>query len=212
MDVPPNFIRQQIDSVFSDIAINAVKIGMLSQQYVIETVISALGYYAPTYLIVDPVMVATSGDVLLQQDAIDALRTLLIPKATLITPNLAEAAQLLNCNMPQNLDEMIAMTELLKDLGAKAVLLKGGHLPLSNSTTDALSNGQKNASFRAVDLFLDGERLHILESPWVDTKNTHGTGCTLSSAIAALLQQASLTDAVHGAKTIFLQRLLVRMT
>lgn len=196
IDVPPDFIRQQMDSVFSDIAVNAVKIGMLSQQSVIEAVVSALETYQPTHLIVDPVMVATSGDVLLQQNAIDALRTLLIPKATLITPNLAEAAQLLNWDIPHSLEEMIAMIEPLQALGAKAVLLKGGHLPISMDTSNQPS------TYKAVDLFFDGAHLHTLESAWVKTKNTHGTGCTLSSAITALLaRDLPLIEAVRGAKS-----------
>ena len=196
LDVPPDFIRQQVDSVFSDIAVNTVKIGMLSQQSVIEAVVSALETYQPTHLIVDPVMVATSGDVLLQQNAIDALRTLLIPKATLITPNLAEAAQLLNWDIPHSLEEMMAMIEPLQALGAKAVLLKGGHLPISTDTSNQPS------TYKAVDLFFDGAHLHTLESAWVKTKNTHGTGCTLSSAITALLaRDLPLIEAVRGAKS-----------
>lgn len=196
IDVPPDFIRQQMDSVFSDIAVNTVKIGMLSQQSVIDAVVSALETYQPTHLIVDPVMVATSGDVLLQQNAIDALRTLLIPKATLITPNLAEAAQLLNWDIPHSLEEMMAMIEPLQALGAKAVLLKGGHLPISTDTSNQPS------TYKAVDLFFDGAHLHTLESAWVKTKNTHGTGCTLSSAITALLaRDLPLIEAVRGAKS-----------
>ena len=185
-DIPPAFIRQQLDSVFSDLKVTAAKVGMLSQADVIATVVQALSDYPLEHLVVDPVMVATSGDVLLQQTAIDHLRDTLIPKATLITPNLPEAAVLLDCPKPESLTEMMAMVEPLLALGAGAVLLKGGH---------CAHNGL------AVDLFHDGNSLHQLESPWINTRNTHGTGCTLSSAITALLAQGQpLTGAVERAK------------
>ena len=186
-DIPPAFIRQQLDSVFTDLNITAAKVGMLSQPDVITAVVQALSDYPLEHLVVDPVMVATSGDVLLQQSAIDQLRDTLIPKATLITPNLPEAAVLLDCPKPESLPAMIAMVEPLLALGAGAVLLKGGHLTSANG--------------KAVDLFHDGKTLHLLESGWVDTRNTHGTGCTLSSAVTALLAQGyALTEAVEQAK------------
>ncbi len=188
-DVSPAFVREQLDSVFSDLNISAAKVGMLSQPEVIDAVARAVSDYQPKYLVVDPVMVATSGDVLLQEAAIDNLRRKLIPKATLITPNLPEAAVLLNCPRPESLAAMVAMIDPLMALGASAVLLKGGHL-----TSD---QGNK----KAVDLFHDGNTLHQLESPWVATRNTHGTGCTLSSAVTALLaRDYPLIDAVRSAK------------
>ncbi len=188
-DVSPAFVREQLDSVFSDLNISAAKVGMLSQPEVIDTVARAVSDYPLKYLVVDPVMVATSGDVLLQEAAIDNLRRKLIPKATLITPNLPEAAVLLNCPRPESLEAMIAMIDPLMDLGASAVLLKGGHL-----SSDSGNN-------KAVDLFHDGKTLHKLESPWVETRNTHGTGCTLSSAVTALLaRDYPLMDAVRSAK------------
>ncbi|KEI70130.1 hydroxymethylpyrimidine kinase [Endozoicomonas elysicola] len=188
-DVTPAFVRQQLDSVFSDLDISAAKVGMLSQPEVIETVAQAISDHRLQYLVVDPVMVATSGDVLLQAAAIDTLRNKLIPKATLITPNLPEASVLLDCPRPESLEAMIAMVEPLMELGAGAVLLKGGHLPSSNGTG------------KAVDLFHDGKALHKLESPWVETRNTHGTGCTLSSAVTALLAKGyPLMEAVRSAK------------
>ena len=186
-DVDPAFIRQPLDSVFSDLDVDAAKVGMLSQPEVIETVARAADDYALKYLVVDPVMVATSGDILLQQAAIENLRNILIPKATLITPNLPEAVVLLNCERPQSLQDMIDMVEPLLKLGSKAVLLKGGHLTLSDG--------------KAIDLFHDGETLHKLESPWVETRNTHGTGCTLSSAVTAWLAKGhTLSEAVPAAK------------
>ncbi len=186
-DISPAFIRQQLDSVFTDLPITAAKVGMLSQPEVITTVVQALDDYPLAHLVVDPVMVATSGDVLLQQSAIDRLRDTLIPKATLITPNLPEAAVLLECPKPDSLPAMIAMMEPLLALGAGAVLLKGGHLTSDNGS--------------AVDLFHDGRTVHQLESRWIDTRNTHGTGCTLSSAVTAWLAQGyPLPEAVEQAK------------
>lgn len=188
-DVSPAFVREQLDSVFSDLNISAAKVGMLSQPEVIDTVAQAVNDYQLKYVVVDPVMVATSGDVLLQEAAIDNLRRKLIPKATLITPNLPEAAVLLDSPRPESLEAMIAMVDPLMELGAGAVLLKGGHLPSSNGTG------------KAVDLFHDGKTLHKLESAWVETRNTHGTGCTLSSAVTALLARGyPLAEAVRSAK------------
>ncbi len=186
-DVSPAFVQQQLDSVFSDLNVSAAKVGMLSQPGVIDAVVQAISKYQPEHLVVDPVMVATSGDVLLQEDAIDSLRNTLIPKATLITPNLPEAAVLLDCPCPQSLDAMEAMVEPLMALGAGAVLLKGGHLTAAGG--------------KAVDLFYDGQTLHTLQSPWIATQNTHGTGCTLSSAVTALLARGfQLSKAVSDAK------------
>ncbi|WP_299733468.1 bifunctional hydroxymethylpyrimidine kinase/phosphomethylpyrimidine kinase [uncultured Endozoicomonas sp.] len=186
-DVTPAFVRQQLDSVLSDLPVSAVKVGMLSQPEVIDAVAQAITDYSIQHLVVDPVMVATSGDVLLQESAIATLKSKLIPKASLITPNLPEAAVLLNCPRPESIDDMKAMVEPLMKLGASAVLLKGGHLIGSEG--------------KAIDLFHDGKELHALESAWIYTRNTHGTGCTLSSAITALLAKGfSLTDAVYKGK------------
>ena len=188
-DIEPGFVRQQLDSVFSDIDVLATKVGMLSRPEIIEVVANAIDDYQLNYLVVDPVMVATSGDLLLQREAIASLRDTLIPKASLITPNLPEAAVLLDCPRPENSDEMLAMIEPLMKLGSDAVLLKGGHLAADNT------NGL------AVDYYHDGKILHRLESPWVKTTNTHGTGCTLSSAVTALLARGhSITEAVHSSK------------
>lgn len=188
-DISPAFVREQLDSVFTDLNISATKIGMLSRLEVIDTVTRAISDYPFKYLVVDPVMVATSNDILLQEAAIDNLRRKLIPKATLITPNLPEAAALLNRPHPESLETMVAMVAPLMDLGASSVLLKGGHL------------SSNNGNDKAIDLFHDGKTLHKLESPWIETRNTHGTGCTLSSAITAFLaRNFSLIDAVRSAK------------
>ena len=186
-DVDSAFVRQQLDSVCSDLNVTAAKVGMLSKAVVIDTVAKAVDDYNIPFLVVDPVMVATSGDLLLQQSAIETLRSTLIPKASLITPNLPEAAVLLNCSRPENMEDMIGMIDPLMELGAKGVLLKGGHITLANG--------------KAVDLFHDGYTLHKLESPWIETRNTHGTGCTLSSAVTALLSRGySMAEAVGAAK------------
>ena len=184
-DVEPSFIKQQLDSIFSDLSVEAVKVGMLSQPGVIRTVAESISQYAVDQLVVDPVMVATSGDVLLQQEAIQTLIKELLPKASLVTPNLPEAAVLLGQDKPESPEQMMDMIEPLLELGAKAVLLKGGHL----------------SGTKAVDFYHDGKALHRLESEWVETRNTHGTGCTLSSAITALLARGyTITDAVMEAK------------
>ncbi len=184
-NVTPEFIRAQMDSVFSDIDVKAVKIGMLSQASVIRTIAEALAENNVELLVLDPVMVATSGDKLLQDDAINTLKECLIPKATVITPNLPEAAVLLNCPVPQSVEEMEKLIEPLMALGSSSVLLKGGHLGGDES----------------VDLFHDGKTLYRLTAPRIATENTHGTGCTLSSAITAFLAQGvELHDAVFKAK------------
>jgi hydroxymethylpyrimidine/phosphomethylpyrimidine kinase len=185
-DVPPPFIAQQLASVFDDLDVRAVKIGMLSQPAVIETVASSLDGYGAEKIVVDPVMVAASGDRLLVPEAVEALRTILIPKALVITPNMPEAAALLDEDVAADEPAMIRQAEALLKLGCRAVLLKGGH-------------GQGPES---VDILLDGSEMHRFTARRVNTKNTHGTGCTLSSAIAAGLAQGELlADSVALAKS-----------
>jgi hydroxymethylpyrimidine/phosphomethylpyrimidine kinase len=185
-DVPPAFIAEQIASVFDDLDVKAVKIGMLSQPQVIETVAAALDRYAATgNLVLDPVMVAASGDRLLAPDAVDALRTVLIPKAVVITPNMPEAAVLLDEAPAEDENDMIRQAERLMTLGCRAVLLKGGH----------------GAGRESVDILLDERGVERFASHRVDTKNTHGTGCTLSSAVAAALALGyPLREAVRQGK------------
>ena len=184
-DVPPAFVAQQIDSVFSDLAIDAVKIGMLSQAPVIIAVAEGLVRHRARNIVVDPVMVATSGDRLLSLDAIAALKQHLFPLASIITPNLHEAAALLDMSVASTEAEMQAQGEALLDLGVAAVLIKGGH-------------GDGPA---AVDLLLTQNGGARFASPRIPTRNTHGTGCTLSAAIAAgLARGANLKDAVASAK------------
>lgn len=184
-DVPPGFIAAQMDSVFSDLRVGAVKIGMLSQAAVIEAVAEGLDRHRVRHIVLDPVMVATSGDRLLNPDAVSALRRLLIPRASLVTPNLLEAAALLDQPVASTEDDMLAQGQALIARGAKAVLVKGGHGSGETST----------------DLLVTPEGKVRLEARRIATRNTHGTGCTLSSAIAAGLAKGfPLGQAVSEAK------------
>jgi len=184
-DVPAAFVAAQIDSVFSDLAVDAVKIGMLSQVSVIETVADGLNRHRARRVVLDPVMVATSGDRLIADGAVAALKARLIPHAQLITPNLPEAAALLDCPVATDEAEMERQGRALLALGAGAVLVKGGH----------------GDSAEAVDLLVTADGALRLATPRISTRNTHGTGCTLSSAIAAQLAHGKpLAEAVAGAK------------
>lgn len=185
-DVPTDFIAAQMDAVFSDLAVNAVKIGMLSQPNIIETVAQGLQTHKQSKIVFDPVMVAESGDPLLVEEAVSSLVTHLFPEALLITPNLHEAARLLNEPMAKTDEAMEAQCKKLIALGAKSVLLKGGH-----------SSGRDAADF----LLCEDGTGHWFSEPFIDTKNTHGTGCSLSSAIAAQLAKGDdLVSAVGNAK------------
>ena len=185
-DVPPEFVTAQIDAVFSDLEVDAVKLGMLSNARVITAVAEGLKRHKPSNVVLDPVMVATSGDRLLKADAVDNLRTLLIPLALVITPNLPEAAALLDAPVATDEAAMRAQGERLLAIGAKAVLMKGGHASGSES----------------VDLLVEAGGVTRLPGPRFDTRNTHGTGCTLSSAVAAgLARGMTLGDAVRQAKS-----------
>jgi hydroxymethylpyrimidine/phosphomethylpyrimidine kinase len=184
--VPPAFVSAQFEAVCSDLDVAAVKIGMVAQLATIDAIVAGLTRWSPRHVVLDPVMVATSGDRLLDPDAIDALRTKLIPRAALITPNLPEAAALL--------DQPVAVSEaaienqgrLLLAMGCGAVLIKGGH-------------GQGAES---IDYLISGNGVVALAAPRVATQNTHGTGCSLSSAIAAgLARGEDLETAVRHAKT-----------
>lgn len=168
-DVAPDFIAAQLDAVCEDIAVNAVKIGMLSRPQVIETIAAGLDRHGLRQVVLDPVMVAKSGDALLQPEAVAALRDYLLPRARLITPNLPEAGVLLDRPAPTDEAGMLQAAEDLLQLGPRAVLVKGGHL-------------QGNES---VDIFYDGTAPLRIVKPRIVTRNTHGTGCTLSSAITA---------------------------
>ena len=193
-DVPADFIAAQIDAVFSDLDVGAVKIGMLSQVAAIQAVAVGLARHRARNIVLDPVMVATSGDKLLAANAVEALRKELIPRALIVTPNLPEAAALTGASLARNEREMEAQARDILSLGPRNVLIKGGH---------ATNFGEGAES---VDLLIGqnqefGEVVR-LAAKRIATPNTHGTGCTLSSAIAAgLARGRDLIAAVQDAKT-----------
>ena len=183
--VPAAFVSAQIDAVFSDLAVGAVKIGMVAQAETIAAIADGLTRWAPRHIVLDPVMVATSGDRLLAAEAVDALKTLLFPLASLITPNLPEAAALLNEPVASNEAEGERQGKQLLAMGCRAVLVKGGH-----------GHGSES-----IDYLIDADRSIALSAPRIATANTHGTGCSLSSAIAAgLAKGETMETAVRHAK------------
>lgn len=183
--VPPQMLRDQIDAVMEDIGADAVKIGMLHSPEIVLTVAEAIDRYAMTNVVFDPVMVATSGAVLIDNTALDVLVRELFPRATVITPNLDEAALLVGRALTTSQDMEQAARALL-DKGARAVLIKGGHLP-GDTVIDLL-------------VMKSGEKFWM-QAPRIHSPNTHGTGCTLSSAMAAhLALGASLVEAVQHAR------------
>ena len=169
--VEADFVAEQIDALFADIRIDAVKIGMLGSAGITIAVADALARHRARKIVLDPVMVAKSGDRLLADDAVSALVTRLLPLAEVLTPNLPEAAVLLGVPEPTERGAMVDLAEELSRLGPRNVLLKGGHLPSGDSP----------------DYLLTPDGGHWLEAPRLPTQNTHGTGCTLSSALAAQL-------------------------
>ncbi|MBT9518503.1 MAG: bifunctional hydroxymethylpyrimidine kinase/phosphomethylpyrimidine kinase [Methyloversatilis discipulorum] len=180
----PDFVGEQIDAVFDDVRVDAVKVGMIANAAIACVVADRLRRYARCPVVVDPVMVAKSGDHLLLPDAVAALRDELLPLATLITPNLPEAAVLLDRPAPQTLDDMRDMLTALRAHGPQWVLLKGGHLRAPHST-DLLAGPD-------VELALPAQR--------IVTTHDHGTGCTLAAAAAALLPTTDVVSAVRQAK------------
>jgi hydroxymethylpyrimidine/phosphomethylpyrimidine kinase len=184
--LPADFIAAQIDGLFADLCIDATKIGMLATAGVAATVADRLLHHGARNIVFDPVMAATSAERLLDADALDVIRRRLVPLARIITPNLAEAAILLGEEMADSLAAMDQAARRLHQLGPRAVLLKGGHLPGDHCP----------------DLLFDGERVLELSAARVATRNTHGTGCTLSAAIAARLAQGDdVLAACRAAKT-----------
>lgn len=185
-DVPARIVSAQIRAVLDDIGAAAIKIGMLSRPQTIAAVAGALGGFGHVPVVLDPVMIATSGAVLIADEAILALKRDLMPGAALVTPNLHEAAFLTGMPVATSLAQMQAQAQALIAAGAQAVLLKGGH----------------GDGAQSIDLFLDRSRQFEVSAPRIATTNTHGTGCTLSSAIAAFLARGlPLADAVREAKT-----------
>ena len=182
-NIETSMIKDQIEAVFDDIRVDAVKIGMLSSPKTVDIVANTLANYKPRFIVLDPVMVSKAGHHLLQEEAIFALKEKMIPLSTIVTPNIPEAEVLTNSQISTEEDMRNACVAIMS-LGAKTVLLKGGHL-----------SGDPN------DLFYDGTDFLWIKGRRIHTKNTHGTGCTLSSAIAAYLAKGdSLVEAVESAK------------
>lgn len=192
--VPLEHVENQLDAVFSDLNVVAVKVGMLADSDIINTVVKKLKQYRPQFLVVDPVMVTTSGDLLLARSAIETLKKELLPMADLITPNLPEAAALIDTAIPTNEQEMKSMIDGLRNIGARSVLLKGGYLQQDENSND---------------LFILNNSVEQLTARRIATNNTHGTGCTLSSAIASYLAQGNeLSIAVQLGKAYITQALI----
>ena len=184
-DVPADFIAAQIDAVYSDLDVRAVKTGMMSQAVAIEAVAKGLSRHKAKNIVVDPVMVASTGAALLAASAVDALRKELIPRALVVTPNLPEAALLIGASRARSEKEMEVQARDILSLGARHVLIKGGH----------------GEGAESVDLLI-GEGIFLrLSAKRIATRNTHGSGCTLSAAIAAgLAKGRDLVTAVQEAK------------
>jgi hydroxymethylpyrimidine/phosphomethylpyrimidine kinase len=183
-DVPADFIVAQIDAVFSDLDVGAVKIGMLGNAAAADAVAAGLDRHRPRHVVLDPVLVASTGADLLRADAVDALRSLL-SRADVVTPNLFEAATLLDAPLARDEDTMLAQAQKLLAFGAGAVLIKGGH----------------GGGPDSVDLLVEADGCARFTAPRIATKNTHGTGCTLAAAVAAgLAKGLSLNVAVREAK------------
>jgi len=193
--VPLDFIEKQAQAVFSDIKPDAVKTGMLLSAGIIERVADILKKYKPPHIVIDPVMVAQSGDPLIDDDAMDAVKRLLLPLADMLTPNIPEASAILNKRLQSREDIIQAASELC-DLGCKYVLIKGGH---ADDPPPAAPSG----TVECTDVFLKkgAQTCSFFSERRIDTKNNHGTGCTLASAIASYLAKGkTMEDAVRLAK------------
>ena len=184
-DLPIPLIEAQLDAVFTDFEVASVKTGMLSSSAIVETVAGKLREYTPPFAVVDPVMISKSKFPLLKEEAIDSLKTVLIPLATVITPNVYEAELLAQQDI-RNTDDAKSAAKVIAELGCHAVLVKGGHLIGNKEATDVL--------------YCDGQWT-FFEAERVETENTHGTGCTYSAAIATHLAHGKdLSDAIRSAK------------
>lgn len=180
----PSFVADQIDAVFDDVEVHAVKIGMVANAGIAMAIADRLAHHRATPIVLDPVMVAKSGDLLLQPDAVEAIRDVLVPMSAVITPNLPEAGVLLGRKMPRSIDEMREILPDLLALGSRWVLLKGGHLP----------------GAEIIDILHEANETVDIRGPRIESNNLHGTGCTLSAAITALLAGASMMQSVKMAK------------
>ena len=184
-DITPDMIKKQIDAVFEDIEVDAVKIGMLSTPKCMEAVAEKLIEYRPLNVVIDPVMYAKNGSPLMEPTAVDSLIKIILPFADILTPNIPEAEKITGMNI-SSISDMETAAKKIHTMGCKAIVVKGGH----------------SAGNSALDVLYDGKKIHHFETPRIATKNTHGTGCTFSSAIAARLTQGlSVQEAVQKAKT-----------
>lgn len=179
-------VKAQLDAVLSDIGVDAVKTGMLFDAEIIYTVANTLQQFQVKNLVIDPVMVAKGGQALLKDEAVNALRKALLPLATVVTPNIPEAVKLSGMEKIETLQEMEQAARMIHEMGPRYVVVKGGHLKDKEST----------------DLVFDGESFTYLPADRIDTKHTHGTGCTFSAAIAAGLAKGDkVLDAIKTAKS-----------
>lgn len=199
--VEPQLVEAQIRAVFDDFGVDAVKVGMLGSRPIVEAVSTALADYPPVPLVLDPVMVAKSGDSLLDDDAVEALCERLLPRTTLLTPNLPEAARLVG-HAVSSREERVAAARELAEMGASAVLIKGGHGSETTPSGDVVPEDP------VVDWLFDGVRLHRYAHERIHTRSDHGTGCTLSSAIAAELGAGSALERAVRLGLDYLERSL----
>lgn len=198
VNLSPDIVAAQVRSVTSDFDVRATKTGMLAQASTVELVSALAREGLLPHLVVDPVLVATSGDVLMGEGGVDAYRRSLFPLAEVVTPNLREAAVLCGVDVAavRDLDDVVELARIILTMGPRYVLVKGGHLGATSSE-------------RSPDVLLSGEDLVVLDGPRVDTTNDHGTGCSLASAIAAgLALGRDVPDATRDAKSFVLAALL----
>lgn len=194
LEIPAEFVAKQIDAVMTDIGANVWKTGMLANVEIVDTVVERVKFYDIKSLVVDPVMVAKSGDSLLSEQAIESYINKLIPLALIITPNFHEAEAITGCSI-NNLKDMKNAAKIIYKMGAKNVVVKGGHL---------------DKSFEATDIFYNGIKFEKIVSPRVKTNNTHGTGCTYSSAISAQVALGfTVLQAIKRAKK-YLDRTIIK--
>ncbi|MDR0219745.1 MAG: bifunctional hydroxymethylpyrimidine kinase/phosphomethylpyrimidine kinase [Enterobacteriaceae bacterium] len=193
-DIDAGFIAAQLESVLSDVRIDSIKIGMLSNAANVHIVAEALHRYSVPYIVLDTVMLAKSGDPLLSPEAVVAMTELLLPAVSLITPNLPEAAALLKCSPAETEQEMLQQGSELLSMGCQAVLMKGGHL----------------ADGESPDWLLTPEGKWRFTSPRVNTRHTHGTGCTLSAALAALRPRYADWQSTIPVAKAYLQKALMQ--
>ena len=206
--VPPSFVAEQMEAVLKDMTVQVLKTGMLSNQAVIEEVAGVYRRWGLSCLVLDPVMVAKSGDMLLEKSAVNTLREKLFPLAIVITPNLNEAGVLIEEKV-DTMDKMKDAARKLHRMGPTYVVVKGGHLLDEGEDINRKVNDKHTEKKEVVDLIYDGNEFVFSRIPWVDTFNTHGTGCTYAAAAAAYLARGrEIISALRGAHH-YVQRALI---